>query len=290
MQLQPIPEESVLEISAIYTFFHFHFATGYVFRGERHPFWEMVYVKSGQVDIGADDDMHMLGGGDLIFHRPDEFHSIWANYAHAPELIVVSFACDSPAMRAFERRRLRVTTNQQELLQALLKEAESAFATSLEEAEKRMNPGYCGGAYTLRLILTQLLMDVLHSANDEAPAQNRRSREPDAATAGIIDDLVDYMKGHLRGELRFEDLCRRVGMSATSVKQLFRRYFDASPMACYEMIRMGEARRLLRENGGSVSATAYALGFSSPEYFSTRFKQVNGMSPRTYLKEFHESR
>lgn len=290
MRLEAIPEEAVVEISAIYTFYHFHFATGYVFRGERHPFWEMVYVKSGQVDIGADDDVHMLVGGDLIFHRPDEFHSIWANYAHAPELIVASFDCASPAMRAFEHRRLRTTPGQQELLQALLREAEGAFSTSLEISEKRLNPQHRGGAYTLRLILTQLLMDVLHSASDDPPVRGNRPHEPDAATAAVIDDLVDYMKRHLHGELRFEDLCRRVGMSATSVKQLFRRYFDASPMACYEMIRMGEARRLLRESGGSVSATAFALGFSSPEYFSTRFKRVNGMSPRAYLKEIRESR
>ena len=289
MLLTPIPESALIEISSVYTFFHFHFATGYVFRGERHPFWEMVYVKSGQVDIGADADVHMLGGGDVIFHRPDEFHSIWANYAHAPELIVVSFACDSPAMRAFERRRLRVTMRQQELLHALLREAEHTFSTSLEEVEKHLNPGHIGGGYGLRLILTQFMMDVLQSGNADLPASRSQSREPDAAAAAVIDDLMDYMKRHIRGELRFEDLCRRVGMSSTAVKQLFRRHFDASPMACYEMIRMGEARRLLRENGGDVAAAAYALGFSSPSYFSTRFRHVNGMSPREFLSEIRGS-
>ena len=284
----PIPEEAVIEIAAVYTFFHFHFASGYVFRGERHPFWEMVYVKSGQVDIGADDDVHMLGGGDVIFHRPDEFHSIWANYAHAPELIVVSFACDSPAMRAFERRRLRVTPGQQALLQMLLGEAERTFSTSLEEGEKCLNSGHTGGGYSLRLLLTQFLMDVLQSGNADPPVRRRCLQEPDEATAAVIDDLMDYMKHHIRGELCFEDLCRRVGMSSTAVKQLFRRYFDASPMACYEMIRMGAARRMLRENGGDVAAVAFALGFSSPSYFSTRFRHVSGMSPREYLNEIRE--
>ena len=77
-------------------------------------------------------------------------------------------------------------------------------------------------------------------------------------------------------------------MSSTAVKQLFRRYFDASPMACYEMIRMGAARRMLRENGGDVAAVAFALGFSSPSYFSTRFRHVSGMSPREYLNEIRE--
>ena len=282
---QPISEKPVIEISSIYTFYHFHFAAGYVFRGERHPFWEMVYVKSGQVDIGAGDDVHMLCGGDMIFHRPNEFHSIWANYAHAPELIVVSFACDSSAMRGFEQRRLRVTPGQHEILEMLLMEAQRVFSSPLDENGKCLNPDHVGGGYALRLILTQLLMDILQYNSTGSQARPGGFQEPDAVTVETIDGLMDYMKEHICGGLRFEDLCRRVGMSSTAVKQLFRRHFDASPMACYEMLRMGEARRLLRENGGDVSRTAYALGFSSPSYFSTRFRHVNGMSPREYLRE-----
>ena len=35
----------------------------------------------------------------------------------------------------------------------------------------------------------------------------------------------------------------------------------------------------------SVAALADALGFSSPAYFSTRFKHTTGQTPREYLKE-----
>lgn len=284
MPYQPLWEESVIELSAIYTFYHFHFATGYVFRGERHPFWEMVYVDSGQVDIGADEETLMLGGGDVIFHRPNEFHSIWANYAHAPNLIVVSFASDSPAMRYFEKKKFRITGRQQAMLQGLLREAGKAFVMPHEGNDPIPNPHHPGGVYTLRLILTQLLMDMLSGAPIQRSAGDRR-REPDAAAAEMIDSLVGYMRAHLGGELRFEDLCRRVGMSATAVKQLFRQHFEVSPMAYYEQVRMGEARRMFREGDGNIATVAYALGFSSPAYFSTRFKHVNGMSPREYLKE-----
>ena len=53
--MQGFQEQAIIEIRRIFTFYHFHFATGYVFPGERHPFWEMVYVLNGQVDIGADE-------------------------------------------------------------------------------------------------------------------------------------------------------------------------------------------------------------------------------------------
>ena len=126
----PLYEEPILEITALNTFFHFHFAAGYVFPGERHPFWEMVCVLGGQVDIGADEQVHVLGAGDVIFHRPNEVHSIWANYAHAPDLLVVTFECASPAMCAFEKRLARVTERQQALFGDLMREAKEAFLPS----------------------------------------------------------------------------------------------------------------------------------------------------------------
>ena len=278
-------EKPILELTSIYSFYHFRFATGYVFKGERHPFWEMVYVKGGQVDIGANGDVWMLNGGDVIFHRPDEFHSIWANYARAPELIVVSFACDSPAMQSFERRRFRATARQESLLQGLLREAGRTFSSPLERGERTINPEHPGGAYVMRLILTQLLMDMLCAQRSAGDVHGAEGRSPDADTTKLMETMTQYMKTHLQGGLRFDDLCRQVGMSGTAVKQLFRRYFEASPMAYYEQIRMAEARRLLQESRGNIAAVADALGFSSPSYFSTRFKHVNRVSPKEYIRE-----
>jgi AraC family chitin signaling transcriptional activator len=74
-------------------------------------------------------------------------------------------------------------------------------------------------------------------------------------------------------------------MSETSIKQLFRRHFDTTPMAYYEQLRMSDARRRLRQPGSSVTSVACEMGFSSPAYFSTRFRHVTGMTPREFLQE-----
>lgn len=278
----PISEQPIVEISALYSFYHFHFAAGYVFPGERHPFWEMVCVLNGQVDIGADDAVYMLSAGDVIFHRPDEFHSIWANYAHAPDLLVVSFECSSPAMRAFERRQLRATPAQRALMEDMIREAERTFTASLQSNDGAVRPDRAGGAYTLRLVLTRMLMDMLDSTDaHSAPVGRSRQHGPDEEK--LIQSVLDLMRANLCGGLCFTDLCRRMGMSATAVKQLFRRRFETTPMAYYEQLRMSEARRQLREEGKSIAAVADDLGFSSPAYFSTRFRHVNGVSPRQFL-------
>lgn len=281
----PFEENPLIEIRDIYSFYHSQFATGYVFRGERHPFWEMVYVNNGQVDIGADDEVIMLSAGDVVFHRPDEFHSIWANYAHAPDLIVISFYSESPSMKMFEKKHFHVTSRQNVLLQEMLAQAEKIFSSPLDANEKKINNDFPGGAYMLRLLLTMLLMDMLPLLSSENSAHSEPGNHPDAASAQAIDKIISYMKRNLQGNLRFDDVCRKAGMSGTAVKQLFRTYVGISVMAYYEQVRMGEARRLLRESRGDIASVAYALGFSSPAYFSTRFRNVNGVSPREYLKD-----
>ena len=49
-------------------------------------------------------------------------------------------------------------------------------------------------------------------------------------------------------------------------------------------MRHEEAKILLKERGFSVQETAYAVGFSDPNYFSTSFKKEFGESPTEYLK------
>ena len=144
--MQGFQEQAIIEIRRIFTFYHFHFATGYVFPGERHPFWEMVYLLNGQVDIGADERVYALNAGDLIFHQPDEYHSIFASYAHAPDMVVISFDSQSEAMRRFARRCMHLDEAQQAEMNALLAEAYRTYAGSLSEDERIERSGHRGGA------------------------------------------------------------------------------------------------------------------------------------------------
>ena len=92
--------QSILNISKIVTIHYYEFDKNFIFEGESHDFWEMVYVDRGQVKIRRDNEEQILSQGEIIFHKPDEFHSIRA-YNSAPNFFVVSFVCNSPAMRYF---------------------------------------------------------------------------------------------------------------------------------------------------------------------------------------------
>ena len=59
---------------------------------------------------------HILKAGQVIFHKPNEFHNLAATGVSAPSGLGVSFACTSPAMKFFEGRILEVSEYERGLL------------------------------------------------------------------------------------------------------------------------------------------------------------------------------
>ena len=57
---------------------YYEFDQTFHFKGEKHDFWEMIYVDKGSVEIQSDDDIIILNQGELAFHAPNEFHSVKA--------------------------------------------------------------------------------------------------------------------------------------------------------------------------------------------------------------------
>ena len=95
-----------LEITEVVSVHYFEYSSRYVFEGERHPFWEFLYVDKGEVLVTAGKETRRLRRGDLIFHQPDEFHTVAADGVCAPNLAVISFVCASPSMSFFENKVL----------------------------------------------------------------------------------------------------------------------------------------------------------------------------------------
>ena len=71
--------ERPINVENIITIFYMEFSKDFVFDGERHDFWEMVYIDRGEIVCTADQRQFVLKGGELTFHKPNEFHAIRSN-------------------------------------------------------------------------------------------------------------------------------------------------------------------------------------------------------------------
>lgn len=104
MSYVPTRLERELVIDAVVTIHYFEYMRDFVFPGESHDFWEFLYVDKGTVLVTAGERDYKLGTGEIIFHKPNEFHAIRSIGKKAPNLVAVSFLSSSPSMKRLESR------------------------------------------------------------------------------------------------------------------------------------------------------------------------------------------
>lgn len=98
MDFYKYPLTKLFHIPQIVTIHYFEYSRDFRFDGESHDFWEFLCVDKGEVTVTADQATHRLKKGSIIFHKPGQFHSVATDGVIAPNLVVVSFVCHSPAI------------------------------------------------------------------------------------------------------------------------------------------------------------------------------------------------
>lgn len=273
-------------IKSIVTVHYFEYAKDYVFEGERHNFWEFLYVDKGEVEVMADDVGYRLRQGEMIFHKPNEFHNVFANGVVAPNLVVVSFECNSSVMSYFERKVIFAGEDERELIARIIKEARDAFSSPLNDPYlaklERASSCSFGSEQMLENLLSQMLIRLIRRGAEEAKDVKISSSVKLRSDNDLVKRVIAYMEENANGNLTFSQVCRFSAQSATNLKTIFKSVTGRGVMEYYRSIKIEVAKKLLREGSGNITQIADQLGYASVHYFSRYFKQVTGMTPSEY--------
>lgn len=99
-----------------------------------------------------------------------------------------------------------------------------------------------------------------------------------------IYKVKEQMLKHLEIPPLINELAANAQMSASKLKRLFKQIFGNSIYSYYQVFRMNEAARLLKEQNLSVSDVGYKLGFTNLSHFTKAFEKHIGMKPKQYSR------
>jgi AraC-like DNA-binding protein len=276
--------EPVISINKIVTIHYFEFACNYIFKGEKHNFWEFLYVDKGEVEVMADTKGYKLTQGDIIFHKPNEFHSEWANGRVAPNLMIMSFECTDTAMEFFEDKILRVEPSEKNLIAEIIKEAKGAYSNSLgghTKLEKRQDSPF-GSEQLIKIYLEMFLINLIRKCSFVHNSVRLNKSTLERMEKDLVDDIIEYMHQNISSELAFEDICNHFSLGKTHLKTLFKSKTNIGVMTYFKQLKINDAKRLIREQQYNFTEVAYMLGYKSVHTFSRSFKEATNMSPSEY--------
>ncbi len=127
------------------------------------------------------------------------------------------------------------------------------------------------------LLLRQQLSGIVLSFLDVHSVDIRR-----VSYSPCIIDALQYIHQHLSMQLTVAEIARYASVSSSTLAKRFRSELLASVSEYIDTLVMAQAEQHLRTDNASVAAISDRLGFSDQFYFSKRFKQKFGISPREY--------
>lgn len=268
-----------INVSRIANLQYFEFSDAFHSVQDRHNFCELLYVDKGSLSIFAENYSGILGENQVLIHRPNELHSLAADHAVAPSVIIIGFECSSDSLFPFAQQPITLTSDQTRALSRIMQEGMCIY----EPPYNVPNTGYMpkraeypfGADQLIKIGLEAFLISLVRSF---------QSGGSKAGADGNIQSVHQYITENFRTKITLANLCFLFGMNKTTLCRDFKATYDTTILDYINTLRIREAKSCLRQGKLSITEISDILGFSSVHYFCRLFKQQTGRSPTQYIK------
>ena len=123
--------------------------------------------------------------------------------------------------------------------------------------------------------ILQLLYQMIPACADEKTDERHE----------LFSEILAYLNQNISENITLNYICKKFGISQTSLSRLFRQYQDCSFGNYLTKIRMEKAKQIMQcQHDAFIKDVAEKVGYTDQFYFSRIFHSVEGISPSDYLK------
>ncbi len=256
-----------INIEAFFSAFERTFDKNFNYDGERHNFWELVYVVDGVIGVAEDEKIYKLQSGDIIFHMPMEFHRIWSLDGTTPHIVIMSFSFSGSEYDVLGKGIFHIDKSYEAILLDALENA--TYCKKFEDSIK---------AQLAALNLENFLLNLIKTQTPETTLQKTKGSQNYRKIVSVMNDNLDK-------NLSAADIAALCDLSLSNLKKIFKNYSGIGVMDYFNHLKIVRATSMINE-GVPIYEISEALGFSSPNYFSECFKKRSGLTPTEYRKQF----
>lgn len=232
-----------------------------------HDFFELYYVESGCCDYFIDNRSFSAMPQDFILIPRGVVHNtLYTENKPSRLLIHCSDEYIPSAARAiftksnYLYRNPEITRDIAELMYKIGREFQSPDDFTYDAIK----------AYMRILLLTI--------------ARNENQFKTSDSKSSYIEEAINYIQKNLAYDITLSETANLFSVSHEHFSRKFKKETGFGFNEYVNLLRMKKAESLLKSESLSVSEVAVACGFNDCNYFSTKFKKLHGISPKTLQK------
>lgn len=230
-----------------------------------HKYVEIIYIVNGKGFLKTDETFQAYKTGQIIIYHPGSIHADIASESGmhfcigikglaAEQLPPGVWNCSSETQKIIEK------------IHDVMTEPESKWES--------MDMDILAGTLAVQL---------------RRELQYLSTPEPHTEKPDICEIARNEMDQHLEKPYTLDQLCKKIFISKSYLRKLFREKYGESPLAYLILKKMEIAEERLRITDLPVHEIAAKIGFSNPFYFTTLFTKKKGISPSAYRKQYRKN-
>ena len=106
-------------------------------------------------------------------------------------------------------------------------------------------------------------------------------------TVDPVTQAQAYLRAHFRGVASMDAVADAVGLGPDHLRHLFKKQLGMSMLEYLIMVRMENARELLRHSALSIDEIAHQCGYASHRHLGVLFRRAQGSTPRAFRAALH---
>lgn len=271
-----------LLVTGIVNLHFFEFSKDFTTEGERHPFYELIFVNSGKMHVSSEDYTGYLHKHQMIIHRCDSEHSLKCDADSSPTVIIIGFESSSELLDSFSSEPLLLTDEHIKKLAEIIKEGRNVFMPPFNipvyDMKKRKKQPF-GSEQLLKMLLEYFFITLIREY------RFNESSEESGESFAAINEVIGYVSANCLEKITIDELAF---IFRTNRSTLCREFKSATGKSVVEFInskRFEIAKEKILESGDSFTKIAEDMKFESIHYFTRFFKKMSGMTPSAFRKK-----
>ena len=225
-------------------------------RPEGRDDYQLIYIKSGEMEVRINDKLKIFTAGNCIFYMPHsrEFYRAYSNDDFSTSYYWIHFsgtACEKIAKDLQLNKSIHHSVQSSSIM--------VYFEKVIYAIEHGLDETYING---LALCLLSAL----------TPHRNR----------SIFAPIIERMHYDIEHKIDNTDYAKLANFSKYHFIKLFKAEFNTTPQAYLTSLKIDKCKLLLMETDLKIKDIADLTGFNDALYMSKVFKKIVGTSPSNY--------
>lgn len=260
----------------------FEFPKDFYTNPEKHPFYEIIFVSSGALDINAEGYTGRIYKNQMMIHRPNETHSLTCDAAASPTVIIIGFTCSYSGLDVFSHAPITLTYPEIKKLAEIVKEGRNLFmppyGVPLLEMKKKKNPPFAS-EQMLKILIEYFLISATRRVAFSSETDSVKDEQKISA-----GEIAAYLKENFTEKITIDELAFLFRTNRSTLCKEFKNFTGKSVVEFLNDVKITEAKKRIRNTDKTFTEISEELNFDSVHYFTRLFKSSTGMTPKEYRK------